>query len=169
MQMILMAGVVFLMAIFFALLVLRDKENSAKFKHYEGAIESLMRENYELKKRIEALANEKNDVDIDRVQIELEEFLDNRLRDKTLPMLATLQELKQKISEQQSEQQNRLNSLEERTRDLNKIAPRAASSESELILASYRSGKSVETIAKEMQIGVGRVEFALKMSGISLN
>lgn len=169
MQAILMVGFVVLLAIFFALLVLRDRENSTKFKHYEGAIESLMRENYELKKRIETLAKETNNIDIDRVQIELEEFLDSRLRDKTLPMLATLQELKQKISEQQSEQQNRINSLEERTRDFSKLTPPTPQSESELILAQYRSGKSVEMIAKDMQLGVGRVEFVLKMSGISLS
>lgn len=167
MQIVMMFGIVVLLAIFFALLMIRDRENSAKFRQCERAIDQLLRENYALKKSLEALPSQ--DVDLSGLKMELENLIDERLRDKTLPMLATFKELKHRLSEQQDQQQSRISSLEERTRDISKVAPPTASSEAELILSQYRAGKSVEAIAKDLQVGMGHVEFALKMGGVSLN
>ena len=46
-----------------------------------------------------------------------------------------------------------------------KIIPDENNDESR-ILAMYQSGKSKETIAKDLRIGVGKVEFVLKFHGV---
>lgn len=164
--MVLMVGIIIILALLFGIMVLKDKESTAKFIRFEKTIEGILRENYEIKKQLDRIKEHNLNTDTDEIKNLCFQHIDTQLRDKTMPMLATLQELKQKIQQSQDEQQSRIFNLEERTRDFNKIAPPSPESESEEILRLYKSGKSLESIAKDMQLGIGRVEFVLKMQGM---
>ena len=65
----------------------------------------------------------------------------------------------------QNEQQDKLYSIEERTKSITKLSPNDNNDESKIV-AMYQSGKSKENIAKDLRIGIGKVEFVLKFHGI---
>ena len=144
MEIYIILGFGIVLAIIIALIFIKDSETNKKFTRYERAIESAIQENYNLKKQLAALASFKPDDD-------------EQLKD-------VKDELKEQINEQINEkivQKDRMFNLEERTRDINKIAP-SVINEEEQILKMFKDGKSAAMIAKDLHVGMGRVEFVLK-------
>ncbi|MGG7048693.1 MULTISPECIES: DUF6115 domain-containing protein [unclassified Campylobacter] len=166
MQTILVVGVLVVLAIFFLFLLIKEGENNRRFSRYEKALEGLMQENFTLKKHIEALefpiSENISEEDIEnRLKIKLEQTLD----DKLAPIIGALNNMGSVMDEFASDQQSRLYHLEERTREINKFSPSSENDEGQ-IMRLYNEGKSVETIARDMRIGVGRVEFVLKLNNL---
>ena len=137
MEIYIFLGFGIVLAIMIALIFIKDSETNKKFTRYERAIESAMQENYNLKKQLAALASFKPDDD------------------------EQLKDVKDELKEQINEQKDRMFNLEERTRDINKIAP-SVINEEEQILKMFKDGKSAAMIAKDLHVGMGRVEFVLK-------
>ena len=62
-----------------------------------------------------------------------------------------------------SEQQERLYSLEERTKSIGKITPPSFEANNEnRVVEMFRAGKTPEAIARDLQLGVGQVTMILK-------
>ena len=59
-----------------------------------------------------------------------------------------------------NEQKDRMFNLEERTRDINKIAP-SVINEEEQILKMFKDGKSAAMIAKDLHVGMGELSLCL--------
>ena len=137
MEIYIFLGFGIVLAIIIALIFIKDSETNKKFARYERAIESAMQENYNLKKQLVALASFKPDDD------------------------EQLKSIERVIDDFANEQKDRMFNLEERTRDINKIAP-SVINEEEQILKMFKDGKSAAMIAKDLHVGMGRVEFVLK-------
>lgn len=162
MQEIFIIGFVVVLAIFFVFLLLKDSETNKKFARYERALESLMQENFALKKQLDAFALDNfSNTDTDALEMKLNANIERSVNEKIAPIFSALKNIEGVLDEFASEQQSRLFSLEERTREINKITP-SIHDETEQIVRMYNEGKSIEQIAKDMRIGVGRVELALK-------
>lgn len=162
MQEIFIIGFVIVLAIFFVFLLLKDSETNKKFARYERALESLMQENFALKKQLDAFALDNfTNTDTDALEMKLNANIERNVNEKIAPIFSALKNIEGVLDEFASEQQSRLFSLEERTREINKITP-SIHDETEQIVRMYNEGKSIEQIAKDMRIGVGRVELALK-------
>lgn len=159
MEIYIFLGFGIVLAIIIALIFIKDSETNKKFTRYERAIESAIQENYNLKKQLAALASFKPDDDeqLKDVKDELKE----QINEKIVPIIRAIKSIERVIDDFANEQKDRMFNLEERTRDINKIAP-SVINEEEQILKMFKDGKSAAMIAKDLHVGMGRVEFVLK-------
>jgi len=151
------------LAIIVALMLIKDSETNKKFARFERAIESVMQENFNLKKQISMLEGEafKNSEQYEPLKKQIKENIDLQINEKIVPIIRAIKSIERVIDDFATEQKDRIVSLEERTRDINKIAP-SVINEEEQILKMFKDGKSAAMIAKDLHVGMGRVEFVLK-------
>ena len=163
MEIYIFLGFGIVLAIIIALIFIKDSETNKKFARYERAIESAMQENYNLKKQLVALASFKPDDDeqLKDVKDELKEQINEQINEKIVPIIRAIKSIERVIDDFANEQKDRMFNLEERTRDISKIAP-SVINEEEQILKMFKDGKSAAMIAKDLHVGMGRVEFVLK-------
>ena len=159
MEIYIFLGFGIVLAIIIALIFIKDSETNKKFARYERAIESAMQENYNLKKQLAALASFKPDDDEQLKDVKDE--LNEQINEKIVPIIRAIKSIERVIDDFANEQKDRMFNLEERTRDINKIAP-SVINEEEQILKMFKDGKSAAMIAKDLHVGMGRVEFVLK-------
>lgn len=166
MQTIFMLGLIAVLIIFFVILMVKENESNKRFARYEKALEGLMQENFALKKQIEKFEfpiSENMDQTI--IETALTKKFNKMLDDRLNPIFGALTNMGNVIDEFANDQQSRLFNLEERTREINKITPNVQGEE-EQIIKMFNDGKSIENIAKDMRIGVGRVELVLKLNSL---
>lgn len=159
MEIYIFLGFGIVLAIIIALIFIKDSETNKKFTRYERAIESAIQENYNLKKQLAALASFKPDDDEQLKDVKDE--LNEQINEKIVPIIRAIKSIERVIDDFANEQKDRMFNLEERTRDINKIAP-SVINEEEQILKMFKDGKSAAMIAKDLHVGMGRVEFVLK-------
>ncbi len=163
MEIYIFLGFGIVLAIIVALMLIKDSETNKKFARFERAIESVMQENFNLKKQISMLEGEafKNSEQYEPLKKQIKENIDLQINEKIVPIIRAIKSIERVIDDFATEQKDRIVSLEERTRDINKIAP-SVINEEEQILKMFKDGKSVAMIAKDLHVGMGRVEFVLK-------
>lgn len=162
-----------LIASFFAFFIIKEKENAKRLQRLELALEDFSQELHYLKKDNVILSEIKDelllnvDKKIKKMQVLLEKsfasFNTTQIDSRIMPILESLQEVENIIKEFQSDQQNRILSLEQQSKTISKLSPNF-DNEEEKVLALFKSGMSIEQIAKDLRIGTGRVEFILKFN-----
>ncbi|TQR30959.1 hypothetical protein DMB92_06980 [Campylobacter sp. MIT 99-7217] len=149
-----------LMLAFIAYMFIKDKENTARIVKLERAIEDMSKQYHFMRKEFEDIkTNEK--VDIEELKDEVAVLLDREVSNKILPVLKSLKGFESVIEDFQNEQAQRIANLEQKARSMNKITP-DYNNEEQKIVDLFQQGKSIEQIAKDLRIGTGKVEFALK-------
>ena len=168
MEIYIFLGFGIVLAIIVALMLIKDSETNKKFARFERAIESVMQENFNLKKQISLLEGEafKNSEQYEPLKKQIKENIDLQINEKIVPIIRAIKSIERVIDDFATEQKDRIVSLEERTRDINKIAP-SVINEEEQILKMFKDGKSAAMIAKDLHVGMGRVEFVLKFHKIA--
>ena len=163
MEIYIFLGFGIVLAIIVALMLIKDSETNKKFARFERAIESVMQENFNLKKQISMLEGEafKNSEQYEPLKKQIKENIDLQINEKIVPIIRAIKSIERVIDDFATEQKDRIVSLEERTRDINKIAS-SVINEEEQILKMFKDGKSAAMIAKDLHVGMGRVEFVLK-------
>ena len=166
-ELLLYIAFILLLAVFGAIFWLREKQINAKFSKFELAIEGLIKENYQLKKQIKDNAKPqeiiKNDIDMDEINHIIELKINEGLIQKISPILQNVHIIEQAVNEIKDEQQERLYSLEERTKSIGKITPPSFEANNEnRVVEMFRAGKTPEAIARDLQLGVGQVTMSLK-------
>jgi len=163
MEIYIFLGFGIVLAIIVALMLIKDSETNKKFARFERAIESVMQENFNLKKQISMLEGEafKNSEQYEPLKKQIKENIDLQINEKIVPIIRAIKSIERVIDDFATEQKDRIVSLEERTRDINKIAP-SVINEEEQILKMFKDGKSAAMIAKDLHVGMGRVEFVLR-------
>ena len=163
MEIYIFLGFGIVLAIIVALMLIKDSETNKKFARFERAIENVMQENFNLKKQISMLEGEafKNSEQYEPLKKQIKENIDLQINEKIVPIIRAIKSIERVIDDFATEQKDRIVSLEERTRDINKIAP-SVINEEEQILKMFKDGKSAAMIAKDLHVGMGRVEFVLK-------
>lgn len=164
---------IILIIAFFAYFMIKDKENLKRIMILEQTLDEFTQDLHYLKKdnvilsEIKAKLQEEMDQKIDTLQLILEDALNAKtslqIDARILPILESLKEVELIIKDFQADQQNRILDLEQRTRSISKISPNFDNEEAKVIAMS-KAGKSIEQIAKDMKLGVGRVELILKFN-----
>lgn len=161
-------GIVLLIVI--ALSYMKDSEMTRKFSKYEKILDSLMKENHSIKKQLQTLeitaSLPKETEDLQNIEERLASKIQSEINDKIIPVINSIQNIEQAIENFQSEQQDRIYDLEERTKSITKISPPNNGSDEEKIVSLYNNGLSVESIAKDLQLSVGKVNLILKIRGL---
>lgn len=164
---------IILIAAFFAYFMIKDKENMKRIEVLELALDEFTQDLHYLKKDNVILSEIKDELllQIDSKIDTLEQLLKSSLSQDTnkqideriLPVLEALKDVENIINDFQSDQQSRILNLEQRTQSMSKIAPNF-DNEEQRVIAMYKKGKSVEEIAKDLKLGVGKIEFILKFN-----
>lgn len=172
-EILILAVFVVILALVLGYVFIKDSEANKKFARYERVIEALVQENHTIKKYLKSIESRSGTqseslVNLDDLEQKLEVKLNNYINSQIVPILNVIKGLENSINSFQNEQQDKLYSIEERTKNIGKISSFADNNDEvrTRIIAMYQSGKSKETIAKNLGIGVGKVEFELKMGGV---
>jgi len=164
-EMIGLMGLGALVVILFFLIFLRDSEVSKKLGIYERVIEDLNRENHMLSKSIDKLASkDKHDIEAFKEQIQTE--IKTQVQNSLLPMVDSIKEIEAVMLNFQEEQTYRIDSLENRTKEINYVPPNITESNEKQIIYQYKNGKSEAKIAKDLRIGIGEVDLILKLANL---
>ncbi|EGK7514606.1 hypothetical protein IO387_001021 [Campylobacter lari] len=152
----------------FAYMMIKEKENIAKINELGKMIEDLNKQYHYLKKEsLEEQEQEKEEIDTEVIKKELKEellqVLEQKINQNILPILSALKEVEEVIEEFQSEQKNRLLNLEQKTQSITKLSP-SYDNEEQKVIELFNQKKSIEQIAKDLRIGMGRVELILKFN-----
>ncbi|AKJ54117.1 hypothetical protein [Campylobacter lari] len=152
----------------FAYMMIKEKENITKINELGKMIEDLNKQYHYLKKEsLEEQEQEKEEIDTEAIKEELKEellqVLEQKINQNILPILSALKEVEEVIEEFQSEQKNRLLNLEQKTQSITKLSP-SYDNEEQKVIELFNQKKSIEQIAKDLRIGMGRVELILKFN-----
>ncbi|MCV3346324.1 hypothetical protein L8U40_05540 [Campylobacter lari] len=152
----------------FAYMMIKEKENIAKINELGKMIEDLNKQYHYLKKEsLDEQEQEKEEIDTEAIREELKEellqVLEQKINQNILPILSALKEVEEVIEEFQSEQKNRLLNLEQKTQSITKLSP-SYDNEEQKVIELFNQKKSIEQIAKDLRIGMGRVELILKFN-----
>ncbi|EAJ6142494.1 hypothetical protein IDR50_000904 [Campylobacter lari] len=152
----------------FAYMMIKEKENIAKINELGKMIEDLNKQYHYLKKEsLEEQEQEKEEIDTEVIKEELKEellqVLEQKINQNIIPILSALKEVEEVIEEFQSEQKNRLLNLEQKTQSITKLSP-SYDNEEQKVIELFNQKKSIEQIAKDLRIGMGRVELILKFN-----
>lgn len=153
------------LVLLFLVIYFKDLESNRKFERFERAIEDLNHQNHQLRQSL-AHKNETDRVWLDDVKLEFHKKVQDEINTKVLPLLDSLKDIEDVISSFRSDQQERIVKLEQRAKSMNIISPTSSTSNEKEVIQAYNSGKKVHEIAKDLRIGLGEVEFILKMHNL---
>lgn len=157
------AGIGVLLVLIFLMVYFKDSEANQKFIKFERMVEELMQQNHQLRR--DMLAQEK---EMKAKNASFEEYFRKRVQEEintnVMPLLNSLREIEGIMQSFQEEQQDRLSSLEERTKTINRFAAPSATSNEKQVISMFKEGKKEHEIAKELRLGLGEVQFILKMN-----
>ncbi len=157
------AGIAAVLCIIFLFIYFKDSETNSKFRRFERSIEELMQQNHQLRREI--LRQEKNEkTKLESFEVHIHARVQEEINTHVLPLLNSLKEIEGIMQNFQEEQQDRLSFLEERTKSINRFASPSASSNEKQVINLYKDGKKEHEIAKELRLGLGEVQFILKMN-----
>lgn len=155
-----------LVLILFIFLLLREKEISKKFEIYEKVIEDLNRQNYKLNYSLKEIASKDISIDLEAIEKKIENKIKDEIESSLEPTMYTLNKIQQIVENFQKEQISRIDRLESRAKEINFVPPNRNESNEKLVISQFKAGKSESQIAKDLRIGVGEVDFILKMANL---
>lgn len=157
-------GFFVLIGVLFIFIFLKEQQLNKKFSKYTIVIENLINENYELKKKIQEFQNtsKHDDINITDISNLIDIKVAEALNKKISPIVYNIKNIEQIIEDFHNDQQDKLVKLEEYTKNFARITPPSFDSQEDKIIKLFNDGKSVENIAKDLKIGVGRVNMVLK-------
>lgn len=164
-------ALVFILLIIY--LYLKDYESARKARRYENSIEDLNKEIYRLQKKFK---EQENDLEkfkqsfkqqiYQETRLEMKNLIDSNLYAQISPIKTHLSSLREKYEEYQDNIDNKIIALEERIKEFAYTPSNPNNIDEGRIISMYKDGWSVDSIAKELRIGKGEVEFTLKFANL---
>ncbi len=151
--------------ILFFLIFIRDQEVTKKFRLYEKAIEDLNRENHKLYQEIKNIPSHES-FDARTLNVQIQKEVNEEVRKSLMPMVDSIKEIENVMSNFQNEQIDRIDALESSKKEVNFRPRNIVESNEKLIISNYKNGKSEAMIAKDLRIGIGEVDLILKLANL---
>jgi len=151
--------------ILFFLIFIRDQEITRKFRLYEKAIEDLSRENHKLYQEIKNIPSSES-FEAKNINVQVQKEVREEVRKSLMPMVDSIKEIENVMSNFQNEQIDRIDALENSKKKVNFTPRDMVESNEKLIIANYKNGKSEAMIAKDLRISIGEVDLILKLANL---
>lgn len=171
-------AIVFILLIVY--LYLKEGENAKRARRYEKSIEELNKEVYRLQKRIKEQENElehfKTHIKAQIYQdmrLEMKNLLDSNLHTQIMPIKVEMESLKTQWNDCKNnfrdlgDLENKIFHLVERLKEFVYTPSNPTNIDEGRIISMFKDGWSVDSIAKELRIGKGEVEFTLKFANLN--
>lgn len=132
---------------------IKDKQNERRSDRFEHALTDAMQENFILKKELYALKQTIADANLENISKKIDDEIESKIS-PIIMSIQTIDEIVRKNTQQQQQfQQQHLEQQQIKINDADSV-----------IVNEFRNGKSIEQIASEYGVSVGRVEFVLKFN-----
>ncbi len=170
-DLIILLGILVLIGLLFFWVWLGMQSFNKRLRNHARSIDKLMQANYELSKKNAHLKEsikgfissaQSTSLEMEQINKSLDAKINEAIASKILPMIASLKRLEDNMGDFASEHNERMYDLEKRTENFSKITPPSFEKEEDYIVDLYKSGKSIESIAKDLHITLGRVEMVLR-------
>lgn len=152
--------------ILFAVMVysyLRDSENSRQIRFLANTMDNFNKQLFSLERKVEGLSlSVKNQVPSLNAQ-EVEKKMEQELASMAEPIAFSLNEIQSTFSHFKLQMESRIEHVEDGIKSIS-MPKRLTGLDDQKIISLYKQGMDEETIARELALSKGEVEFALKIS-----
>ena len=157
-------GIGFVLVCLLLYVIIKDKDTSKRISRFEGAIETLAKELYKIQKTQQKIQSDQANYDF--LSSDQSEEKQNAINDKISALNKKVIKLDKDIDLLKNHYDEKIISLENRMREYGYFSPSSGDVDEKKIIDMFQSGFSVDSIAKELRIGRGEVEFTLKLANI---
>ncbi|PAF52122.1 helix-turn-helix domain-containing protein [Helicobacter sp. 13S00477-4] len=158
------AGLLILIILIFYI-YLKDKEFYQKTQRLEKAIETISKEIYKIRKSIQE--NEMhNEFTNSTLGTNIKNEVKNNLNTSLSNLYSHIQNIKETLDKDRDYFEEKIITLEGKVREFGHFSNGGNDIDEKRIVSMFQDGWSVDSIAKELRIGRGEVEFILKLADI---
>ena len=153
-----LVGVGFCVVCLFVYVVAKDRDTNKRLQRFEGALTSLAKEIYKTQKGVEKFEQEGNKID----------FLN--ATDSGISTLGANENIKTSLQEKITSMSKKVNELDkdiDMLKEYGHFTSGGGDIDEKKIVEMFQDGFSIDSIAKQLRIGRGEVEFTLKLANIS--
>lgn len=142
---------------------IKESELSKKLLFFEKSIEELHKKIYYIEKSIKEQKQNSQDTE----QYPDEDFKNQnneKIQELSDSLIFMAKEIKKTLEQFKENIDNRVSLLEDRTKEYSKFSAISGANERKIV-EMFENGKAPIEIARELRIGLGEVDFALKCNG----
>ncbi len=166
-------GVVCALFCILVYIYIKDVETTKCFKQYEKSIDLLTRQNYQKDKKIKLLEEKIEKLEggytahnLNSLSSNIREEVQASLNSTVSHIYEEVNKIISNVQEEKERTEERIMSLEEKIKEIGYFPTSPNGVDEERIISMFKDGWSVDSIAKELRIGKGEVEFTLKLANI---
>lgn len=160
-----LAGLGVIVFMIFIFLFVKDSENTKKLRQFEKSIEDLNLQIYKLQKKLKESELTKDNPEKNMEHLLRIEFK-KELASHEKNFQKAIESLESTLIHHKEELSDRISILEEKIRETLYLPPTSSIVDENKIISMFKNGWSIDSIAKELGISKGEVEFTLKLSNI---
>lgn len=144
---------------------IKDKESLRKNQQLEKAIDTLSKEVYKTRKWIQESETQAEFAN-STLGTNIKNEVKNNLNTNLSNLYTHIQTLQESIQKDRDYFEEKIISLENKIKEFGYFSTSDSDVDEKRIIAMFQDGWSVDSIAKELRIGRGEVEFILKLADI---
>lgn len=137
----------------------RDAKLERRLRNYEKAIDILNRKLFEMEKRIEG------NLDKETINEQIAGMMNRELGDFTASLVKGLKDIQENNRQVQHTSNERFERLERKIKEHFSTPTNPLMDES-TIIRLFKEGYSIDEISKELRVGLGEVEFVLRLNNL---
>lgn len=163
---LMVSGALLLILIFLILYIyIKDKDVSKKTQRLEKAIEALTKEIYKIKKWIQE-SEAQNEFANSTLGANIKNEVKSNLNSGLTNLSIQIQDIQETLNKDRDYFEEKMITLENKIREFGHFSPSSTDVDESRIIKMFQDGWSIDSIAKELRIGRGEVEFILKLADI---
>jgi regulator of replication initiation timing len=152
-------------------IMMKDSEQSKKVRYLEHGIDKLHNQLYSVESELKVLKKALEEGALDTQKDAMDEnailqLVKSEVKQILEPIGQALSETENSMKEFQATMQNRFESVENHVKQT-VMMPETSKSDEEKIVSMYKSGYTVDEIAKHFRIGTGEVELIIRFADIN--
>ena len=161
-ELILLAfGIIFLISLIYS--YMRDSENSRQIRFLANTMDNFNKQMFELERRVEHIGVALKKQHQTHPSDDIEQKLETELASMAEPIAHSLNEVQTAFSHFKLQIESRLEHVEDGMKSIS--MPKSLTGlDDQKIISLYKQGMDEESIAKELALSKGEVEFSLKIS-----
>jgi len=151
-----------------AYMYIKEAQVTKRFSTFEKSIEDLNVQIFKLQKSVKKVESDGDELESlkNSLGISIKSEIINEVTQKLEILNKSLTELTNSFYTQKEQVDNKLYSFEERTKDFLTLSANSNAVDNDKIISLYKAGASIDTIAKDLRVGKGEVEFVLRLENL---
>ncbi len=152
----------FVMLCILGYMIAKDKDVAKRITRFENAIEAVAKEIYKIQKTQQQFQENQSSMEF----LGLSNESQNNTNEKIITTNKKILEIERSVEDIKNYFDEKIIALENRVREYNNFSSAGVEVDERKIIDMFQNGFSIDSIAKELRIGRGEVEFTLKLANI---